>query len=192
MTVKLPISSFLCCCSNGISFALSFVTVVTTPIPVSGFFRLCHSRLRGIVLQLVLGRFVEGLGRIVLLHLIWSILLRSIDIFKMMQMRSNSVVNGLPPRPPRLMSISTVISSLHDEESEPGPGETRPPLPGFKPSLRLYLAFLTLAVITMAVALDGTSLSVALPVSCFRFFQLTVCSHTRYSDNLSEAPWYRH
>lgn len=35
----------------------------------------------------------------------------------------------------------------------------------FKPSTRLYLAFLTLAVITMAVALDGTSLSVALPVS---------------------------
>ena len=34
----------------------------------------------------------------------------------------------------------------------------------FRPSTRLYLAFLTLAVITMAVALDGTSLSVALPV----------------------------
>lgn len=34
----------------------------------------------------------------------------------------------------------------------------------WKPSLRLYLAFLTLAVITMMVALDGTSLSVALPV----------------------------
>lgn len=63
------------------------------------------------------------------------------------------------------MSISTVISSLHDVESESK--ETRPPAPGFKPSLRLYLAFLTLAVITMAVALDGTSLSVALPVSCF-------------------------
>ena len=35
----------------------------------------------------------------------------------------------------------------------------------WKPSRRLYLAFLTLAVITMMVALDGTSLSVALPVS---------------------------
>lgn len=34
----------------------------------------------------------------------------------------------------------------------------------WKPSFRLYLAFLTLAVITMMVALDGTSLSVALPV----------------------------
>ncbi|KAL8880903.1 MAG: hypothetical protein Q9198_001787, partial [Flavoplaca austrocitrina] len=34
----------------------------------------------------------------------------------------------------------------------------------WKPSPRLYLAFLTLAVITMMVALDGTSLSVALPI----------------------------
>ncbi|KAL8912871.1 MAG: hypothetical protein Q9172_007411 [Xanthocarpia lactea] len=34
----------------------------------------------------------------------------------------------------------------------------------WKPSRRLYLAFLTLAVITMMVALDGTSLSVALPI----------------------------
>ena len=35
----------------------------------------------------------------------------------------------------------------------------------FKPGKRLYVAFLTLAVITLMVALDGTSLSVALPVS---------------------------
>ncbi|KAL8798365.1 MAG: hypothetical protein Q9182_006729 [Xanthomendoza sp. 2 TL-2023] len=34
----------------------------------------------------------------------------------------------------------------------------------WKPTPRLYLAFMTLAVITMMVALDGTSLSVALPV----------------------------
>ena len=34
----------------------------------------------------------------------------------------------------------------------------------FKPGKRLYVAFLTLAVITLMVALDGTSLSVALPV----------------------------
>lgn len=37
-------------------------------------------------------------------------------------------------------------------------------LPEWKPSARLYVAFLTLAVITLMVALDGTSLSVALPV----------------------------
>ena len=35
----------------------------------------------------------------------------------------------------------------------------------FKPSNRLYVAFMTLAVITLMVALDGTSLSVALPVT---------------------------
>ena len=34
----------------------------------------------------------------------------------------------------------------------------------FKPSARVWLAFLTLAVITLMVALDGTSISVALPV----------------------------
>lgn len=49
--------------------------------------------------------------------------------------------------------------------------ETPPPdkkqataLPEWKPSKKLYVAFLTLAVITLMVALDGTSLSVALPV----------------------------
>lgn len=34
----------------------------------------------------------------------------------------------------------------------------------FKPSLRVWLAFLTLCVLTLMVALDGTSISVALPV----------------------------
>ena len=67
------------------------------------------------------------------------------------------------------MSISTVVSSVHDVPDEDvEPGQRPIPPPDFKPSLRLYLAFLTLAVITMAVALDGTSLSVALPVSSFR------------------------
>ena len=44
-----------------------------------------------------------------------------------------------------------------------------PPVPeaDFKPTKRLYLAFGTLAVITLMVALDGTSLSVALPVILF-------------------------
>ena len=39
------------------------------------------------------------------------------------------------------------------------------PLEGFKATPRLYVAFITLSVITLMVALDGTSLSVALPVS---------------------------
>ncbi len=34
----------------------------------------------------------------------------------------------------------------------------------FKPTLPFYLCFITLSVITLAVALDATSLSVALPV----------------------------
>lgn len=44
-----------------------------------------------------------------------------------------------------------------------------PPVPEaeFKPTTRLFLAFGTLAVITLMVALDGTSLSVALPVGFF-------------------------
>lgn len=49
---------------------------------------------------------------------------------------------------------STVRSRLEERQLE------------FKPTLRFYLAFGTLSVITMMVALDGTSLSVALPVRC--------------------------
>lgn len=37
----------------------------------------------------------------------------------------------------------------------------------FKPDMRIYLAFLTLAVLTLMVALDATSLSVALAVRAF-------------------------
>lgn len=37
--------------------------------------------------------------------------------------------------------------------------------PAFKPGLRFYLAFGSLLIITLAAALDATSLSVALPVS---------------------------
>lgn len=53
-----------------------------------------------------------------------------------------------------------------------------PPVPEaeFKPTTRLLLAFGTLAVITLMVALDGTSLSVALPVGSF-----PTCSST-HSD----------
>ena len=35
----------------------------------------------------------------------------------------------------------------------------------FRPPTRLYIAFVALAFIALTVALDGTSLSVALPVS---------------------------
>lgn len=59
-------------------------------------------------------------------------------------------------------------SDLHpaiDTSSIPPEGKTNLEQPEWKPSTRLYVAFLTLAVITLMVALDGTSLSVALPVS---------------------------
>lgn len=50
-------------------------------------------------------------------------------------------------------------SSVHNEAPEKNLAEE------WKPSSKLYVAFLTLCVITLMVALDGTSLSVALPVS---------------------------
>ena len=64
----------------------------------------------------------------------------------------------------------TAVSSLYQVKSAYSLQQVQsrgiPPIPeaGFKPTTRLYLAFGTLAVITLMVALDGTSLSVALPV----------------------------
>ena len=54
---------------------------------------------------------------------------------------------------------SSAAPSLHQVKS------AGVPLEGFKATPRLYVAFITLSVITLMVALDGTSLSVALPVS---------------------------
>lgn len=54
--------------------------------------------------------------------------------------------------------IASTLSSLHQVKSIGAPEAE------FRPSRRLYVAFATLAVITLMVALDGTSLSVALPV----------------------------
>ena len=55
-------------------------------------------------------------------------------------------------------SGSSTAPSLHQVKS------AGVPLEGFKATPRLYVAFITLSVITLMVALDGTSLSVALPV----------------------------
>lgn len=66
--------------------------------------------------------------------------------------------------------IWSTTSSLHEVKSAYSLQQVKsagiPPVPEaeFKPTTRLYLAFGTLAVITLMVALDGTSLSVALPV----------------------------
>ena len=65
---------------------------------------------------------------------------------------------------------SLTTDSLHQVKSAISLQQVKsagiPPVPEaeFKPTTRLYLAFGTLAVITLMVALDGTSLSVALPV----------------------------
>ncbi|MCJ1302329.1 hypothetical protein MMC08_005132 [Hypocenomyce scalaris] len=70
------------------------------------------------------------------------------------------------PEPPR----KTTTVNVHNVSTTPSsmPSTATSLLeehqPEFKPTPRFYLAFVTLAVITMMVALDGTSLSVALPI----------------------------
>ena len=57
------------------------------------------------------------------------------------------------------------VQSAHSLHLQQSAGIPPVPEADFRPTTRLYLAFGTLAVITLMVALDGTSLSVALPVS---------------------------
>lgn len=74
-----------------------------------------------------------------------------------------SVKEALPSHRPSIESEKEIASgapSTLNPDTKP-----QPDLVAWKPSKRLYVAFLTLAVITLMVALDGTSLSVALPVS---------------------------
>ncbi|KAK5941359.1 hypothetical protein PMZ80_006637 [Knufia obscura] len=59
--------------------------------------------------------------------------------------------NAQQPQP--TSSGESSIRSAHEDAA-----------PEFKPNRRFYLAFLALAVLTLMVALDGTSLSVALPI----------------------------
>lgn len=56
---------------------------------------------------------------------------------------------------PRTHDISSSDSSIKSGHESPAPA--------FNPGRRFYLAFLALAVLTLMVALDGTSLSVAIP-----------------------------
>lgn len=49
--------------------------------------------------------------------------------------------------------------------SEPGSEVSTPSEQEFKPSLQFWLAFAPIAVLAMMVSLDGTSVSVALPVN---------------------------
>ena len=64
----------------------------------------------------------------------------------------------------RADDASPAPSASHSSSQVSEPKMNRTEAEDFKPSKRLYVAFLTLAVITLMVALDGTSLSVALPV----------------------------
>ncbi|MCJ1464044.1 hypothetical protein MMC07_002654 [Pseudocyphellaria aurata] len=68
------------------------------------------------------------------------------------------------PLSPRMSTHSdTRQRSETSLSNPPEPKEDVLP-PAWKPSVRVYVAFFTLAVITLMVALDGTSLSVALPI----------------------------
>lgn len=59
-------------------------------------------------------------------------------------------------------SVKPEISNSESRQAYPT-GRTQPAQ--YKPGLWLYLAFATLAILTIMVALDATALSVALPVS---------------------------
>jgi hypothetical protein len=68
----------------------------------------------------------------------------------------STAIGGKPDRP---QSCST-CSYGHGNALE---GKELPP-PPFRPGTRFYLAFSALAALSLVVALDGTSISVALPV----------------------------
>lgn len=65
----------------------------------------------------------------------------------------------------RKASVASLRDPQFDARASFSGVQEEPSNAEFKPSVRLYLAFCTLAVITMMVALDGTSISVALPVA---------------------------
>ena len=67
--------------------------------------------------------------------------------------------------PDSVMAIKEADSSNEDNgasASPQQPGDAA--FPEFNPNWRFYLAFCTLSVVTLAAALDATSLSVALPI----------------------------
>lgn len=63
-------------------------------------------------------------------------------------------------------------TSSSDSTTASLPRRTKPT--PYKPGLWLYLAFATLAILTIMVALDATALSVALPVSCAKFHKTDI------------------
>ena len=66
------------------------------------------------------------------------------------------VVDNMP-LPSNEDAAAAVAASREKEENDS--------LTNFNPGIWFYMAFVTLAVLTLIVALDGTALSVALPVN---------------------------
>ncbi|XMA18446.1 hypothetical protein WAI453_011237 [Rhynchosporium graminicola] len=69
---------------------------------------------------------------------------------------SEKKVAGILPSP------SSANSSDRNHSSDPSPLEAVQPV--FKPSRGFLLAFASICIITLAAALDATSLSIALPI----------------------------
>ena len=77
----------------------------------------------------------------------------------------HTIVDTLDERHANLPLDHLVNEKLESLRKMPMSRKKDPSPSEFQPSTRLYLAFLTLAVMTLMAALDGTSLSVALPVN---------------------------
>ena len=60
------------------------------------------------------------------------------------------------------------VNSFHLSQTNLSIISTPTDQPGFRPGYRFYLAFASLTILAMMVSLDGTSVSVALPVSDFQ------------------------
>ena len=59
---------------------------------------------------------------------------------------------------------TTAATTAEKMEDSPASSDTNDEAKAWQPSNRMYVVFLTMCIITLAAALDATSLSVALPV----------------------------
>lgn len=59
---------------------------------------------------------------------------------------------------------SSIISPPENNNGTPNIPPLEPVIPVFKPTRGFLLAFLSISIITLAAALDATSLSIALPI----------------------------
>jgi hypothetical protein len=68
--------------------------------------------------------------------------------------------------PEELKEVGGDDASMSSDPATPSPAPSigKPDQEDFKLGMRFYLAFATLSILTLMVALDGTSISVALPV----------------------------